>query len=69
MKLELNNKFIDIITIIINPFQCLNQLTALFMFGESLKTGVLSPQSTKYESFEDILSSNNFINNIKTQSF
>jgi hypothetical protein len=26
----------------------------------------LSPQSTKYESFEDILISNNFIDNIKT---
>jgi hypothetical protein len=26
----------------------------------------LSPQSTKYESFEDILISNNFIHNIKT---
>jgi hypothetical protein len=37
-----------------------------YVWGEFEDKRVLSPQSTKYESFEDIFISNNFINNIKT---
>jgi hypothetical protein len=37
-----------------------------YVWGQFEDKKVLSPHSTKYESFEDILSSNNFIDNIKT---
>jgi serine/threonine protein kinase len=37
-----------------------------YVWGRCEDKYVLSPQSTKYESFDDILISNNFIDNIKT---
>jgi hypothetical protein len=37
-----------------------------YVWGRFEGKEVLSPQSTKYESFEDILRTNDFINNMKT---
>jgi alpha-tubulin suppressor-like RCC1 family protein len=70
IKLELNNKFIDIASHYYYQISMSQSIDGIYyVWGKFEDKGVLSPQSTKYESFEDILSSNNFINNIKTQSF
>jgi alpha-tubulin suppressor-like RCC1 family protein len=63
IKLELNNKFIDIAS---HPNYAISMSKSIdgfyYVWGDLKNEYVLSPQSTKYESFEDILSSNNFIN-------
>jgi alpha-tubulin suppressor-like RCC1 family protein len=63
IKLELNNKFIDIAS---HPYYCISMSQSIdgiyYVWGLFEDCyHVLSPQSTKYESFEDILSSSNFI--------
>jgi hypothetical protein len=67
IKLELNNKFIDIVT---HPNYAISMSKSIdgihYVWGRFEDKEVLSPQSTKYESFEDILTSNNRIDNIKT---
>jgi hypothetical protein len=66
IKLELNNKFIDIASHSCYSISMSQSIDGIYyVWGKFEDKGVLSPQSTKYESFEDILSSNNFINNIK----
>jgi alpha-tubulin suppressor-like RCC1 family protein len=67
IKLELNNKFIDIASHYYYQISMSQSIDGIYyVWGKFEDKGVLSPQSTKYESFEDILSSNNFINNVKT---
>jgi hypothetical protein len=67
IKLEFNNIFIDIAS---HHYYCISMSQSIdgiyYVWGEFEGKFVLSPQSTKYESFEDIFSSNNFINNMKT---
>jgi alpha-tubulin suppressor-like RCC1 family protein len=67
IKLELNNKFIDIAS---HPYYSISMSQSIdgiyYVWGWFEGEKVLSPQSTKYESFEDILISNNFIVNMKT---
>jgi hypothetical protein len=67
IKLELNNKFIDIAS---HPDYSISMSQSIdgiyYVWGYFEGKRVLSPQSTKYESFEDILISDNFIHNIKT---
>jgi hypothetical protein len=71
IKLELNNKFIDIAS---HPhyssFYSISMAQSIdgiyYVWGYFEGKDVLSPQSTKYESFEDILRANNIIHNIKT---
>jgi hypothetical protein len=67
IKLELNNKFIDIAShsdFQISMSQSIDGI--YYVWGKFENKKVLSPQSTKYESFDDILISNNFIDNIRT---
>ncbi len=69
IKLELNNKFIDIASHYYYPISMSQSIDGIYyVWGKFEDKGVLSPQSTKYESFENILSPNNFIKNINTQS-
>jgi hypothetical protein len=67
IKLKLNNKFIDIAS---HPYYRISMSQSIYgiyyVWGKFEGKRVLSPQSTKYESFEDILISNDFIHNIKT---
>jgi hypothetical protein len=67
IKLGLNNKFIDIAS---HPDYSISMSQSIdgiyYVWGYFEGKRVLSPQSTKYESFEDILISDNFIHNIKT---
>jgi serine/threonine protein kinase len=67
IKLELNNKFIDIAS---RPFYSISMSQSIdgiyYVWGLFQLKPVLSPQSTKYESFEDILRANNSADNIKT---
>ncbi len=67
IKLELNNKFIDIAS---HPYYNISMSQSIdgiyYVWGEFGDKNVLSPQLTKYESFEDTLISNNFIDNIKS---
>jgi hypothetical protein len=66
IKLELNKKFIDIAS---HPdyYTSMSQSNdgTYYVWGVFKGEQVLSPQSTKYESFEDILFANGFIDNIK----
>jgi hypothetical protein len=66
IKLELNNKFIDIAS---HPYYVISISQSIdgiyYVWGNFKGEAVLSPQSTKYESLEDILISNNIIMNIK----
>jgi hypothetical protein len=67
IKLELNNKFIDIASHPYYRISMSQSIDGIYYVWVYFKDGsVLSPQSTKYESFEDILISNDFIDNIKT---
>jgi hypothetical protein len=63
IKLELNNKFIDIASHLNSPSISISQSIdgIYYVWGYSEDKNVLSPQSTKYEPLEDILSSNMFI--------
>jgi hypothetical protein len=67
IKLELNIKFIDIAS---HPDYHISMSQSIdgiyYVWGKFENKHVLSPQSTKYESFEDILISDNIIDNIKT---
>jgi hypothetical protein len=67
IKLELNNKFIDIAS---HPDYCISMSRSIdgiyYVWGGFENKYVPSPQSTKHESFEDILISNDSIKNIKT---
>jgi hypothetical protein len=67
IKLELNKKFIDIAS---HPNHCISMSQSIdgiyYVSGKVKRKWVWSPQLTKYLSFEDILVSNNFIDNIKT---
>jgi hypothetical protein len=70
IKLELNNKFIDIASHPYNPYYSISMSQSIdgiyYVWGMFKDKRVLNPQSTKYKSFEDILISNNFIDNRKT---
>jgi hypothetical protein len=67
IKLKLNNKFNDIAS---HPDYRISMSQSIdgiyYVWGRYQSKNVLSPQSTKYESFEAILISNNYIRNIKT---
>jgi WD40 repeat protein len=67
IKLELNKKFIDIASHPYHFFSISQSIDGIYyVWGWFEGKRVLSPQSTKYESFEDILRANDFIGNIKT---
>jgi hypothetical protein len=68
IKLELNNKFIDMTShYYFAPISMSQSIDGIYyVWGYFEGKDVLSPQSTKYESFEDILRANNIISNIKT---
>jgi hypothetical protein len=67
IKLEINNKFIDIAS---HPYYDILMSQSIdgiyYVWGRFEGKNILSPQSIKYESFDDILVSNNNIYNIKT---
>jgi serine/threonine protein kinase len=67
IKLELNNKFKDIAS---HPYYAISMSQSIdgiyYVWGRFEDKDVLSPQSTKYESFEDILRANDIIDKIKT---
>jgi hypothetical protein len=67
IKLDLNKKFIDIAS---HPYYNVSMSQSIdgiyYVWGVFEGKYVLSPQPTKYESFEDILRENDFINNMKT---
>ncbi|HEY6438133.1 MAG TPA: hypothetical protein VIY47_16195, partial [Ignavibacteriaceae bacterium] len=67
IKLELNNKFIDIAS---HPLYRISMSQSIdgiyYVWGYFEDKKVFSPQSTKYESFDDILISNNVFDNIRT---
>jgi hypothetical protein len=67
VKLELKKKFIDIAS---HPYYEISMSQSIdgiyYVWGYFEGKKVLSPQPTKYESFEEILISNNFIRNTKT---
>jgi serine/threonine protein kinase len=66
IKLELNNKFIDIASHLGGYISMSKSIDNIYyVWGKLEDKYVLSPQPTKYESFEDILRANN-INHIKT---
>ncbi len=66
IKLELNKTFIDISSHPDHPISMSQSIGGIYYVWGYLKTSeVLSPQSTKYESFEDILRANDMIYNIK----
>ncbi len=66
IKLEVNNKFIDIAS---HPYEHISMSQSIdgiyYVWGRYEDKHVWSPQPTKYESFEDILISNDNIYNIK----
>jgi hypothetical protein len=67
IKLELNKKFIDIASHTYYHISISQSIDGIYyVWGEFEGKRVLSPQSTKYESFEDILTSNNISYNRKT---
>jgi hypothetical protein len=66
IKLEINNKFIDIASRYYYPISMSQSIDGIYVWGEFEGKAVLSPQPTKYESFEAILISNNYIINMKT---
>ncbi len=67
IKLELNNKFVDIASHSNYRISMSQSIDGTYYVWRKFEGKyVLSPQSTKYESFEDILISNNFIYNIRT---
>jgi hypothetical protein len=67
IKLELNKKFIDIASHRDYPISMSKSKDGkYYVWGKFEGKKVLNPQSTIYESFEDILISNNFIINMKT---
>jgi hypothetical protein len=67
IKLEFNNKFIDIASHRNRSISMSQSIDGIYyVWGEFEGNEVLSPQSTKFESFDDILISNRFINNMKT---
>jgi serine/threonine protein kinase len=67
IKLELNKKFIDIAS---HPDYGISMSQSIdgiyYVWGVFEGKQFLSPQSTKYESFEEILASTDFLHNIKT---
>jgi hypothetical protein len=67
IKLELNKKFIDIAS---HPYYEISMSKSIdgiyYVWGDFKDKHILSPQSTKYKSFEDILRANRFMANIKT---
>jgi hypothetical protein len=67
IKLEINNKFIDIASHPCNFISMSRSIGGIYYaWGMFEGADVLIPQPTEYKSFEDILISNDFINNIKT---
>jgi hypothetical protein len=67
IKLELNNKFIDIASHSDYRISMSKSIDGIYyVWGELEGKDVLSPQSTKYESFKEILISNDILDNIKT---
>jgi hypothetical protein len=67
IKLEINNKFIDIASHYYYRISMSQSIDGkYYVWGEFKDKNVLIPESTEYKSFEDILISNDFINNIKT---
>jgi tRNA A-37 threonylcarbamoyl transferase component Bud32 len=66
-KLGINNKFKDIAS---HPDYHISMSQSIdgiyYVWGQFEDKCVLGPQSTKYESFDDILISSNFIDNVKT---
>jgi hypothetical protein len=67
IKLELNNTFIDIASHLYYWISMsLSIDSTYYVWGQFEGNKGLSAQSTKYQSFEDILISNNFITNMKT---
>ncbi len=67
IKLELNKKFIDIAS---HPYKTVSMSQSIdgiyYVWGRFEDEDVLSPQSTKYQSFEEILRVDGFFANIKT---
>jgi hypothetical protein len=67
IKLELNKKFIDIAS---HPYYSISMSKSIdgiyYVWGWFEGKAVLSPQSTKYQSFEQILRANDIIDNMKT---
>jgi hypothetical protein len=67
IKLELNNKFIDIAS---HPYYEISMSQSVdgiyYVWGEFEGEKVLSPQSTKYQSFEQTLRADDMIDNMKT---
>jgi hypothetical protein len=67
IKLDLNNKFIDIAS---HPYYCISMSVSetfiYYVWGRFEKSYVSSPRPTKYESFEEILNSDHKIDCIKT---
>jgi hypothetical protein len=60
IKLELNNKFIDITSHPYYPISMSQSIDGIYyVWGEFKGKAVLRPQSTKYQSFEHILRANN----------
>jgi hypothetical protein len=67
IKLKLNNKFIDIASHPYYPISMSQSIDSIYyVWGYFEGKDVLSPQSTKYYSFEDILRANDCIHNMKT---
>jgi RCC1 and BTB domain-containing protein len=67
IKLELNNKFIDIAS---HPCYSISMSQSIdgiyYVWGKFEDKYILSPQSTEYKSFKDVFISINFIANIKS---
>jgi hypothetical protein len=67
IKLKLNNKSIDIASHPYYPISMSQSIDSIYyVWGYFEGKAVLSPQSTEYESFEDILRANDCIHNMKT---
>jgi hypothetical protein len=64
IKLELNNKFIDIASHPYYPISMSQSIDGIcYVWGECGDSNVLSPQSTEFESFDEILKYNQIYNN------
>jgi alpha-tubulin suppressor-like RCC1 family protein len=67
IKLELNNKFVDIASYTYSAISMSQSIDGIYyVWGMFEDNSVLSPQSTKYQSFEAILKANSIIDNMKT---
>jgi hypothetical protein len=67
IKLEINHKFIDIASRYYYRISMSQSIDGTYyVWGRFEDKKILSPQPTKHESFEAILISSDFINNIKT---